>query len=217
MYLGFLEKWLSVPDVCHIQMTWSHDGEQWFRPSNRKAFLGPEFPWNRAWNTCASTAPILEGSQLWIYFGGRSGAHAMEAPQPYGVIGLASITVDRFVAMRADFKEGVLVTKPMTWPGGDLVLNSTNTRYPEGHPSHGGGDVAVEVRDENNRPLAQYCGEQRARYNVASPARWKSELAAVRWPGDRSLDSLKGRRLRLVFLLKDARLYSFRARAASGL
>ncbi|HYM13734.1 MAG TPA: hypothetical protein VEU62_23545 [Bryobacterales bacterium] len=211
LYLGMLERWYDNPDVIEVQLAWSYDGRDWHRPARRSALIGPAYPWNRAWNTCANTPPARQGNQLWFYFGGRSRAHGREAPESYGAIGLASVYADRFAAIRADFKEGLLLTRPMTWPGGDLIVNSTNTRYPRAHPSSGGGSVQVEVRDENNQPVPGFSGDQRADHSFPSPAPGQPEPRAVRWPSGRSMRELAGRRIRLAFLLRDARLYSFRA------
>jgi hypothetical protein len=211
MYLGMLERWYDNPDVIEVQPAWSHDGREWRRPAVRHAFIGPKFPWNRAWNSCASTPPQRVGNQLFFYFGARTGAHGVEIPRSTGSIGLAVTGVDQFAAIRADFNEGRLVTKPMTWPGGELVLTCSNTRYPAAHPRAGGGEIAVEIREENQQPVAGYSGEQRAKHNTVSPSAGQQEQAPVRWSDGRRLDALKGRRIRLVFLLRDARLYSFRA------
>jgi len=211
LYLGMLERWYDNPDVIEVQLAWSHDGLEWRRPAVRRAFIGPKYPWNRGWNSCANTPPIRVGNQLWFYFGGRSAAHGRETPRSYGAIGLATIGVDQFAAIRADFSEGRLVTKPLAWPGGDLVLTCTNTRYAEAHPRSGGGEIAVEVRDEQNQPIREFSGESRARHNTVSPAPWEKGQVPVSWPGGRSLDGLKGRRIRLVFLLRDARIFAFRA------
>jgi len=54
-------------------------------------------------------------------------------------------------------------------------------------------------------------GERRARHNVVSPGPWETRESPVRRPAGLSLDQLKGRRIRLVFLLRDSRLFSFRA------
>jgi hypothetical protein len=213
MYLGMLERWHGVPDVIDVQLAWSHDGARWQRPATRRAFIAPTVWWNHGWTTCASTPPIIVGNQLLFYFGGRRGAHGSDTYQRYGAVGLATLTVDRFAGIHADFKEGRLVTKPMLWPGGDLILNCEG-RYPEGHPSAGGGSIAVEVWDDNNRPVESFAGEHRARYDKASPdyAAGVPSESPVRWPGNHSLQELAGRRIRLAFLLRDARLYSFRAR-----
>ena len=210
-YIGMLERWYDNPDVIEVQPAWSYDGHSWHRPATRSAFIGPTFPWNKSWNSCANTAPVLVGNQLCFYFGARSGAHGREFPQPYGAIGLASTTVDRFAAIRGDFKEGLLLTRPISWPGGDLLLNSTNSRYPRAHPTSGSGKLMVEVRDESNQPIAGFSGDQKADFSVPSPAPWQKEDRPVKWPGGRSLQELAGKRIRLAFFLQDSRLYSFRA------
>lgn len=211
MYLGFLERWFNNPDVIEVQLAWSHDGSRWQRPSIRRPFIAPTYPWNKGWNSCANSLPVRVGNQLWFYFGGRSSAHHRESPRSYGAVGLASTGLDQFAAIRGDFQEGRLTTKPMTWPGGDLALRCTNSRYPEAHPRSGGGGIAVEVRDEQNRPVEGFSGDRRARHDTVVPTAWSKTEPPVRWPGDRSLDDLRGRRIRLVFYLRDARLYSFRA------
>ena len=197
--------------MIEVQPAWSYDGRQWHRPEKRSAFIGPAHPWNRSWNSCANTAPIREGNQLCFYFGARSGAHGREFPHPFGAIGLASITVDRFAAIRGDFKEGLLLTRPISWPGGDLILNSTNSRYPRAHPTSGSGKLMVEVRDEGNQPIAGFSGDQKADHSFPSPAPWQKEDRPVQWPNGRSLKDLAGKRIRLAFFLQDSRLYSFRA------
>jgi hypothetical protein len=211
LYLGMLERWHDNPDVIEVQLAWSYDGREWHRPEKRGAFIGPTFPWNKAWNSCANTPPIRVGNQLMFYFGGRSGAHGREFPQSYGAIGLASLPVDRFAAIRSDFKEGLLLTRPILWPGGDLILNSTNGRYPRAHPTSGSGKLLVEVRDEANQPVAGFGGDQKADFSVPSPGPWQKEDLRVQWPNGRSLKDLAGRRIRLAFLMQDSRLYSFRA------
>jgi len=216
MYIGLLERWYDHPDVIEVQLAWSRDGLGWKRPQVRRAFIGPTYPWNKGWNSCANTPPIRMGNQLWFYFGGRTSAHGRETPRSYGAIGLASTGVDQFAALRADFIEGRLVTRPMTWPGGDLILTCTNTRYPDAHPTSGGGQIAVEVRDESNAPIPEFSGERKAAHNVVSPRPWEAKEPPVRWPGGRSLDTLKGRRIRIVVRLRDARIYSFRAREVAA-
>jgi hypothetical protein len=211
LYLGMVERWRDNPDVIEVQLAWSHDGKQWQRPLERSTFISASFPWNKAWNTCASNAPIQLGNELLIYFGGRSGAHGKEFPRSYGAIGLATIVADRFAAIQADFVEGRLITRSMRWPGGDLVLNCSNTRYPESHPNSKGGSIRVEIWDADQRPIPEFSGENGAEHNVISPQSGQSKPRPVRWRGDRSLREMTGRTIRPVFFLRDARLFSFRA------
>ena len=108
------------------------------------------------------------------------------------------------------------MTKPISWPGGDLVLNSTNSRYPRAHPTSGSGKLMVEVRDEGNQPIAGFSGDQKADHSFASPGPWQKEDRPVRWANGRSLKDLSGKRIRLAFFLQDSRLYSFRASGTKG-
>ncbi len=214
MYLGLVERWMGNPDVFEIQPAWSHDGAAWHRPVVRKPLIAPKYPWNERWNSTVNTAPIRVGNMLRFYFGGRSRAHGQELGQTYGAVGMAVLAADRFAAIRADFKEGQLITKPMTWPGGDLIVNCNYTRYAQGFYNGGGGSIEVEAHEEGGNPIPGFSGEHRAKFNRVHPFPWAEEERPVRWANDRSLRELAGKRIRLVFLLKDSRLYSFRAQVA---
>lgn len=91
------------------------------------------------------------------------------------------------------------------------VRDISGDDYLDSHPRSGGGTLAVEVRDEANQPIAEFSGQRRARHDVVSPGPWETKEPPVRWPVGRSLDELKGRRVRLMFLLRDSRLFSFHA------
>jgi hypothetical protein len=209
MYLGMVERLHGIPDVIDVTLAWSYDLKEWHRPAIRQAFIGPEYPWNRGWSGCSSAPPIRVGSQLWFYFGGQSGAHGLASPGSYGAIGLATVTVDRFASLTADYREGKLVTRPMTWPGGELLLNASTTTALDGHPGQGGGEMWVEVWDNERRPIEGFSGANRAQFQGNLPGRNADILPPVRWPADRSLNELAGRSIRLVFYFRDAHLYSF--------
>ena len=125
MYLGLAERWINTPNHIELLLVWSHDRKTWHRPIPREPFIGPTYYWNQGWNTCNSAGPLQVGNQLRFYFNGQSGSHfhvKPSGPRKLGVIGMATITVDRFASITAGFMEGQLVTKPMTWPGGDLLM-----------------------------------------------------------------------------------------------
>ena len=216
LYLGLAERWLNVPNSMQLLLTWSHDRKTWHRPVRREAFIGPTYHWNEGVSMGASSAPYQVGNQLWFHFNGgrmpRQGIHSAKAGAPgRSVVGLATITVDRFASITAGFMEGQLVTKPMTWPGGDLLLNASTTRHLDGYPLDGGGAMQVEVWDKSGQPMEGFAGESAAPLDRNAPTRGTVEPAVVRWPGDRSLNELAGQRIRLAFLMRDAHLFSFRS------
>ena len=211
MYLGMVERLHGIPDVIDVTVAWSYDLKEWHQPVKREAFIAPDYPWNQGWSGCSSAPPIRMGNQLWFYFGGRSGAHHLGAPHSYGAIGLATVTVDRFASLTADYREGRLITKPMTWPGGDLVLNASTTRDLTGHPGQGGGALRVEAWDAERNPIEGFSGDAGARFQGNMPSRMQSSPDPLLWPGERSLNELAGRSIRLVFYMQDCHLYSFRS------
>ena len=90
---------------------------------------------------------------------------------------------------------GEIVTKPLTFEGGDLALNFATS---------GAGSVQVELQEADGTPIAGYAlGD--------CPEIFGDHLRfIVRWSergGD--LRELAGRPVRLRFVLRDADLYSF--------
>jgi hypothetical protein len=214
LHLGLIERWINVPNHFELLLIWSHDRKTWHRPVTRKPFIGPTYDWNQGWHVGASSGPYQVGNQLWFHFsGGRRRPHfcVKSGPPKREVIGLATITVDRFASITAGFMEGQLITKPMTWPGGDLLLNASTTRHFDSYPLDGGGAMQIEVWDESGQPIEGFSGESAAPFDRNVPTRGTVEPAAVRWPGERSLDELVGQRIRLMFLMRDAHLFSFRS------
>lgn len=108
------------------------------------------------------------------------------------------LRIDGFVSVHAPMKGGELITKPIIFDGNDLVLNFS---------SSAAGDIQVEVQDEGGRPIPGY------RLDECPPVFGDSLERRVTWMrpqenGNRNVSSLKGRTVRLRFVLKDADLYS---------
>ena len=213
IYMGLAERWVNVPNHIELMLAWSHDRKKWHLPPSREAIIGPTYPWNQGWNTASSAGPIKVGNQLNIYFNGQSGSHyhVKGGPNKYQVIGLASITEDRFASITAGFMEGQLVTKTMTWPGGDLLINASTTRNIDGYPLDGGGAMSITLLDGDGNSVDGFSGEDRAIFDGNIPTRLAVDPATIRWPGDRSLNDLAGRSIKLVFHMRDSHLYSFRS------
>lgn len=208
-HFGLLEHWRRDLDVLTTHLVVSRDGIHWQRTA-RAPFIGPTCDWNRTWSSCASNGPIFIGDQMVFYFGGRWTAHSYDAAQKYGAVGYASLAIDRFCAIEAT-TGGLLETVPMTWPGGDLAVNADTRESFTSHAAHADGHLDVEVMDPDGRPLDAWSGAQKAVFSGNTHCRGAVAAGTVRWPGDRSLDALRGRTLCLRFTLVHARLYTFRA------
>lgn len=216
LVLGGLERMHMVPDVLDIELVWSNDrGREWKRAGRRPAFLEPSQPghgmrsWDDAWVSLPSSAPIKHHGNLWFYYTGRSGAHASPHGNNYGAIGLALLRIDGFASLQAaEAYQGQVVTKSMTWPGGDLLVNADPRRHLTSHPGFCGGEVRVEIRGENNESLPGYSWDD-ATPITANTRAYVDFRAPVEWANGKTARELAGQRIRLAFSMRDAHLYSF--------
>jgi len=214
-YFGLLEYWKSDIDTIETHLVVSRDGKEWLRNPLREPFIAPTYDWNRTWTSCASNGPIILKEQMVFYFGGRFAGHHYDTAQQHGVIGYASLPLDRFCALEGTWK-GLLVTQPIRWPGGDLVVNADTRQSYQSHPGSHTGQINVEVLDADGTPLPEWSGERQGGFsgNTHSRARFGNEKVA--WPSERSMDELRGRDIRLRFHLSHARLFTIEARGSES-
>ena len=137
-------------------------------------------------------------------------------PQPWtlhgGAGGLAVARRDGFVSLDAGADPGEVVTRTLWCRGGNLVVNADASdtsvwrrewnRWKK-HPG-GQGEVRVELLDENGLVLP---GFEAAR---CEPLRSDALAHTMSWEGQPDLNSLKDRKIQVRFLLRNAKLYSFR-------
>jgi hypothetical protein len=230
VWLAGLLRMHTQPDVLDPELVWSHDGRNWNRSVDRKPFipLGPPGSFDSTWLNLPTNPPILNYNQLWFYYSGRAGGHGAQYPGAYGAIGLATLRVDGFCSLQGGESPGAVLTKPMTWVDGDLLINTDPRRDITGHHNNDGspvGSVRVEVRDEDNQPIAGFGFadsnpittntrnfEEDSNWTV--PARDRLGVLPMTWKDGRSARELAGKRIRLFFEVHDAHLYSFRASTA---
>lgn len=219
LLIGSIERMHRTPDVVDCELCWSRDGRKWHRARTRPAFLarGPQGHFDDTWTNLTASAPIQIGARLWFYYSGRNDAHAFPYPHKTGSIGLATLRKDGFCSLRALEQSGFIVTPAMTWPEGDLLVNVDCRRDADAHPSdlcH--GDLYVEVLDAEGNPIPGFTREEadRIRTNTGLRRRHGPDLNAycpVTWSGQKSLRELKGKPLKLRFILREAHLYAFKA------
>ena len=210
-YFGLLEYWDGAHDRIEVHLALSRDGRSWRRPLPRRPFIAATHDWNRAWSSCANNGPIVVNEQMVFHFGGRWVSHHFDSAQQWGVIGYASLALDRFCGLEAA-GGGRLETVPLAWPGGDLAINAETRQSFESHPAHCNGELAVEVLDADGKALPEWSGGQKAVFRGNTHCRAAVQNQLVRWPGDRSLDACKGCPIRLRFDLQHARLFTIEAR-----
>ncbi|NUN92534.1 MAG: hypothetical protein HUU04_01995 [Verrucomicrobiae bacterium] len=213
--LGGLERMYLSPDWLDTELIWSHDGgRSWKRAGHRPAFLSPSNGprhWDDTWVNLPTNPPIRHRGRLWFYYSGRSGAHGACYPLNHGGIGLAILRIDGFASLRAGEREGWVLTRPMNWPDAGLHVNVDPRRNTRSHPGyHHTGELRVEVRDSSNRPIPGFTWND-CHAMTRNTEDHPDGCAAVTWK-TKSLRRLAGRRIRLAFRMRDAHLYSFRAR-----
>ena len=103
--------------------------------------------------------------------------------------------LDGIASASAGYEAGELITKPILFSGGKLVLN---------YATSASGSVRVELQDASGKPLEGFeLANSRELYGdeIAETYSWKSAKTS---------STLAGKPVQLRFVLKDADLYSYR-------
>lgn len=104
---------------------------------------------------------------------------------------------DGFVSVHVPMRGGELITKPFVFDGNSLQMNFATSAA---------GEVKVEILDKNNKPIKGFALED------AESMFGDAIERTVYWKKGADLRSLKGKEIKLRFVMKDADLYSFRFR-----
>ena len=213
-HLGFAYEsmWIGLVRIYHrdlvensrkqtvVELTASRDGRHWTRVGDRKILvpLGKPDEWDPHYHAPTSP-PILMGDKIGIYYfsmplwdfelvGEEAGRNSTAR------IGLATIRRDGFVSLDGGSEPGHVVTRPLTFSGKKLFVNA------EISP---GGHLKAELRNTAGDALPQY--QLKHCHSVQGDVM----SAPVTWAEAKELHRPEGESLRLVFELKNAKLYSF--------
>lgn len=105
-----------------------------------------------------------------------------------------TLRLDGFVSLQAPMTGGELLTKPLRFSGGKLLLNFS---------SSAAGDVRVELQDERGWPIPGFSLEE------CSPVFGDAINRPVTWRYGSDLAHLAGKTVKLRFVLRDADVYAF--------
>jgi hypothetical protein len=192
IYWGFLEPF-RMNDFIQTELAVSRDGFRFERFGERKPIIpyGEDGSWDDEM-IFASPQWLEVGDEWWMYYSGWDGPHG--TPDRNGAIGLAKIRKEGFVSLRGPQGGGVVCTRSMVWPGGDLVVNAAASE----------GVLRVRVSDARRKPIEGF------NYDDCDEFSGDSVAQKISWKG-RSLNELKGQTIRLEFYLENADLFTFRA------
>ena len=207
------------------QFAFSRDGIRWDRRF-RDPFipLSEEPEWDSV--TIYAQQPIIRGEEIYIFYNGTNlrdrFLEDIGGPGPMGAIGLAVVRLNRFVfledghsdaptgmnerALRSIRKRskargtesyGQVITRPFRFAGTELQLNMAPGSGP------GPSEIRVELLTSDHFRIRGFTFEDSDRMSGDSLA------LTTTWKGRADVDSIAHSPIRLVFYLKNARLYSF--------
>ncbi|HDH07038.1 MAG TPA: hypothetical protein ENF87_01585 [Thermoproteales archaeon] len=180
-----------------IQFAISRDGVNWNR-FDRKPFirLGEAGSWSSG-ALYMSYGLIVEGSELWLYYTAYDFTHGnydVREDKFKGVITRAVLRLDGFTSMDSDYSGGMFTTRPLVFEGSKLVVNVDTSA---------GGYLRIGVQDLQGNFIKGFT------LNDCDPINGNYISKVVTWHGDPDVSKLSGVPVKLVFKMKDAKLYSF--------
>lgn len=199
MWVGMLRTLCVIPKgfkQVDIQLSYSRDGRHWSRPRQRKPLipLGPDDSWEADYLGPTKIGPVAVGNELWFYYFGARNANREDVENWSFAIGLAKLRRDGFASLNAGQTPGQIITRPTTFKGKKLFVNADVEK-------DGWVKAAVQTRDLNS--IESYTlDDSVALTEETTKGRmiWKLKKELIP-PGDEHM--------RLVFQLKNAKLYSF--------
>jgi hypothetical protein len=179
------------------ELVTSRDGDNFNRTHSIIIQPGAADSWE-AGQTWAPRSWLEVGDEWWIYyFGATSPPNTPLQTKTRWGIGVAKIRKEGFVSIRTPDVGGLIVTKLINWPGGNLNVNCSVPR----------GEMRVRVSDLKRHGIDGFD------FNDCQAFTGDSTAHQVEWK-TRSLDELKGSPIRLEFYFSSAAdIYSFRARS----
>ena len=209
-HVGFVYEsmWLGIIQAMRIKQTgwkqvdlhlsYSRDGRHWLRPQQREAFipLGNAESWEADYSGTAYTAPVRVGEELFFYyFGSRNPARDRDPERKWPrYLALARLRRDGFASLNAGDTPGQVVTRPLTFSGKALFLNADVAT---------GGWIKAAVLAPDSQPVSGYLLDD------AVPLTKNTTKSRMIWKSKTQLDPPGEDHLRILFQLRNAKLYSF--------
>ncbi|MFN0195444.1 MAG: hypothetical protein ACKVT0_01760 [Planctomycetaceae bacterium] len=174
----------------------SRDGFHFQRWNEAFLRTGPERPKTWVYGDCYPAHGLIETESK---LPGAPREFSLFLPEDYWIrtakMRRYTLRIDGFVAARAPFDGGEILTKPITFTGKNLTLNFATSAA---------GNVFVELTDVDGKPLDGFSLKDCDELFGDTLDR------TVTWKENADVSSLAGKPVRIRFALRDADLYSFR-------
>lgn len=186
-----------------LQLTFSHDGEKWFRHPQRQTLIAPSHAAPELFPTYISgNGPLEIGDEMWLYYTEANGAHPLSSyEKSVSQIRAAVWRKDGFASLDAA-EQGQLITKPLTFDGNRLLLNVKCAAE---------GRVRAALLNADGTPIPGF--------DLADcdPLTGDAVRGAVQWKGSSDVSALKGKPVRVKLQLERSNLYGLRFDATPAL
>ena len=217
VYLGMLMRLYMHPDPQHqrlpdgrdyqmnTELVWSRDGVHWERHPEKPVFIdtSPNTRGAVDWGMVEGMHNIIEmDDHVRVYYGGREylhGGYQVDTDPARSTICLGRLRRDGFVSISADDDGGMMLTKPLAYPGGKLRINAKTA---------GNGFIKIAVREGEGIRDGEWPPD--FRFDQSIPFNGDSLDHVVTWKSAETLKAFPSKTLRLLFWLENADLYSFR-------
>ncbi len=186
----------NLPKITELNFAYSRDGFHWHRPDRTPALRSERRDvWDRGYIQPVGNLCTVSRDQITFYFTGFQGAENSDVRDGMyhrGATGIAFLRRDGFASMNAE-NAGELLTRPIQFSGEYLFVNLD---APD-------GELRVEAVGPDGKVIPAYTREN------CRTVSGNDTLIPVTWGNVAGLRELKGRAIRLRFLLKRGKLYSF--------
>ena len=190
---------IQLPSTMDVQLLTSRDGVNWHKPPGRRPFirLGPK---GKFWSSTIwpDGNAIRVGNELWFYFAGLDVSHKEQSLiESNGARGRAVLRLDGFISADAAYTGGELTTRPLVFTGSRLQLNVDTSA---------GGICQVELQDAQGNAIEGFS------LGDADEINGNYIRVKASWQGSEDVSSLAGKTVKLRFVMRDTKLYSFQFR-----
>jgi len=184
--------------LLDIQLAVSRNGIRFHRPDRRPYVeLGP-YGDNDSGQIYMGIGVVRIGKEIYQYYGGYSFTHGEYTDKPdlknAGAVYLVIQRLDGFMSADAAYQGGILTTPTIKFSGRRLVLNVNTSAL---------GQVCVEILGADGLPIEGFSASD------CEPIRGNHIAKVVTYGGKDNISNLAGKPIRLYFIMRSAKLYSF--------